>query len=217
MNLPFTTEQFLQIFADYNQAVWPAQLLLTAFALLGIGLAIWPTRHSGRIISALLALLWLWMGIVYQWLFFSTINKAAWLFGALFVIQGVFFIGCGPIRNRLSFQRPTGLRGLAGSILIVYALIIYPLIGQALGHAYPQSPTFGLPCPTTIFTLGLLLWLVPRPPIHVLIVPLLWSVIGFLAAVQLGIREDIGLLIAGLTTLILWLTQRRTSTAPSNI
>jgi hypothetical protein len=31
-----------------------------------------------------------------------------------------------------------------------------------------------------------------------LIIPFLWSLLGFSAAVQLGIREDIGLLVAGL-------------------
>ncbi|WP_414541485.1 DUF6064 family protein [Nostoc sp. CCY0012] len=29
---------------------------------------------------------------------------------------------------------------------------MYPLIGYALGRIFPTSPTFGVPCPTTIFT-----------------------------------------------------------------
>ncbi len=42
-------------------------------------------------------------------------------------------------------------------------------------------------------------------PVHLLILPLLWSIIGFTAAFTLTIYEDIGLLVAGLTAFILLL------------
>jgi hypothetical protein len=83
--------------------------------------------------------------------------------------------------------------------LLGYALAVYPLFGWSLGHRYPSSPTFGVPCPTTIATLGLLVWLSPPPPWWLLVVPLLWVVVGSSAAFALGIREDIGLLVAGVT------------------
>ncbi|HXV44590.1 MAG TPA: DUF6064 family protein, partial [Anaerolineae bacterium] len=71
---------------------------------------------------------------------------------------------------------------------------------------YPQSPTFGLPCPTTIFTFGLLLWTDHRFPKYLLVIPVIWSLFGLSAAVQLGVLEDIMLLITGLvaTTMILY-------------
>jgi len=40
-------------------------------------------------------------------------------------------------------------------------------------------------------------------PRYALIIPLLWSSIGFTAALTLGIREDIGLLVAGLVGTVL--------------
>jgi hypothetical protein len=86
-------------------------------------------------------------------------------------------------------------------------MALYPIIGGLLGHGYPRSPSFGVaPCPTTIFTFGLLLWTSVRVPIYVLAIPLLWSLIGFSAALWLGIREDIGLPIAGVlsTALLVW-------------
>jgi hypothetical protein len=77
-------------------------------------------------------------------------------------------------------------------------MLIYPVLGYLLGHGYPSSPCFGVaPCPTTIFTFGLLLW-ADRPPRYLVLLPLIWSIIGFFAAISLGIREDIGLLVAGL-------------------
>jgi hypothetical protein len=56
----------------------------------------------------------------------------------------------------------------------------------------------GLPCPTTIFTFGLLLRSGRSVPLYVLPVPIAWSLLGFSAAYSLGIWEDVGLLLAGL-------------------
>jgi hypothetical protein len=70
------------------------------------------------------------------------------------------------------------------------------------------APMFGLvPCPTTIFTFGMLL-LAARPKRLLLWLPLVWSVIGFFAAVKFGIREDVGLLIAGIVTAVILLRTR---------
>ncbi|MCU0579417.1 MAG: DUF6064 family protein, partial [Desulfobacterota bacterium] len=67
--------------------------------------------------------------------------------------------------------------------------------------------TFGVPCPTTIFTFGILLFTSGRLPKTVLAIPFIWSIIGFTAALTLGILEDIGLLVAGLfgtAAIVIW-------------
>ncbi|HXW01246.1 MAG TPA: DUF6064 family protein, partial [Anaerolineae bacterium] len=58
----------------------------------------------------------------------------------------------------------------------------------------------------TIFTFGLLLWTDHRFPKYLLVIPVIWSLFGLSAAVQLGVLEDIMLLITGLvaTTMILY-------------
>jgi hypothetical protein len=71
-------------------------------------------------------------------------------------------------------------------VLIGYSLGIYPLLSLWLG-AYPAVPTFGAPCPTTIFTIGLLCFLRPPFPWYVLAVPILWSAVGSLAVIQFGL------------------------------
>ena len=205
MNLPFTTEQFLAVFEQYNQTVWPIQIFLNLVALCALILAVRRITHSDKIISAILSFLWLWIGIVYHLVFFAPINPAARIFAGLNILQGLMFIHFGLFRPRLSFQFKPNFYGITGSILILYALIIYPVLGLFLGHQYPKSPTFGLPCPTTIFTLGLLLWTNPRIPKAILIIPFIWSLIGFSAALTMGIHEDIGLLVAGIavTTMVI--------------
>ena len=198
MKLPFTVEQFLEIFKSYNQAIYPLQIIFYMLAALVIFLSIRKITNSSRIINGILAFLWLWMGIVYHLFYFSQINKAAYLFGIIFIIQGLLFLYYGVFNNKLSYKFTPGLFGLSGAVLVVFALILYPVIGYTFGHIYPSSPTFGLPCPTTIFTFGIFLWSDKKLPLSILIIPFIWSLIGFFAAVKLGIFEDTGLLISGL-------------------
>jgi hypothetical protein len=197
MSLPFSGEQFFSVFEKYNLSVWPMQVVLVLMAILAVILSIRKTDPSDKIIGMILGFLWLWIGIVYHLACFTTINKAAYLFGALYIIQGLIFILVGGLKSELSFKFQSKSYGIVGSLFILYALIIYPAVGYVLGHVYPQSPTFGLPCPTTIFTFGLLLWTEKAVPKYFLIIPLVWSIIGFGAALSLGVIEDYGLLIAG--------------------
>ena len=212
MSLPFTVEQFLGVFENYNLAIWPMQEIAYILGIVALFLAIKKTRYAGRIISAILSFYWLWMGVVYHLIYFSPINKAAYGFGFLFVIQGILILIVGVIKPNISFKFKPDLFSITGSIFIIYAMIIYPILGSLLGHGYPQSPCFGVaPCPATIFTFGLLLLSDKKFPKYILLIPLIWSIIGFNAALSFGIREDIGLLIAGLlgTLMILYRDRRR--------
>jgi hypothetical protein len=79
---------------------------------------------------------------------------------------------------------------------------VYPVLGQLGDHPYPRSPSFGMPCPTTIFTLGLLLLTRGRVPWWLIVIPAVWAAIGTSAAITLGIREDLGLAAAALALMV---------------
>jgi hypothetical protein len=204
VRLPFDTEAFFQVFVDYNTAIGPAPIVAWLLGIVAVVLVLWPMPWSGRAISAILAAFWLWTGIGYHILFFAPINPAAYGFGALFVVQGLLFLWCGVHRKRLDFSASGGVSTIVGGVAIVYAMLVYPIIGYLLGHGYPRAPLFGVaPCPTTIFTIGLLC-LADRPmPWALWLVPLLWSLIGGTAAWLLGVPEDLGLWIAGLAAVVL--------------
>jgi hypothetical protein len=204
MNIPLTTARFLGVFRDYNLAVWPAQVVALLVGVACIALAIEGSRS--RSVASLVAALWLWTGIVYHAMFFARVNPAAFVFAALFVAQALLLLYTGVVRGSLRFRVRMDAAGLAGGLLIAYALLFYPLLGMVSSHSYPQAPTFGLPCPTTIFTFGLLLWAEPPMPRYLLIIPVAWSIIGLGAMVQFGITEDIGLIVGALvaTVLLLW-------------
>lgn len=195
--MPFTTEEFLRVFEKYNQTIFPMQFVLILVGIVAVGLAVSRKPFANKIISGLLGFLWLWAGIIYHLIFFTKISPPAYFFGALFVFESWLFLYEGVVRNRLIFRASQKFYGFLGAIFITYALVIYPLIGYALGRTFPASPTFGTPCQTTIFTFGLLLWTDKKTPSSLLIVPVLWSIVGTSAALNFGITEDFGLLIAG--------------------
>lgn len=203
MRLPFDTEAFFQVFVDYNTAIGPAPIVAWLLGIVAVVLVLRSTPWAGRAISAILAVFWLWTGIGYHILFFAPINPTAYGFGALFVVQGLLFLWFGVHCKRLVFSASGGLSAIVGGVAIVYAMLVYPIIGYLLGYGYPRAPLFGVaPCPTTIFTIGLLL-LTKRPPWSLWLVPLLWSLIGGTAAWLLAVPEDLGLWVAGLAAVVL--------------
>ena len=199
MNLPFSQQQFLDVFGRYNQDVMPLQLALFLLGLSAFGAMIVRRRDSDRVISAILAGLWLWMGVVYHLLYFREVNPVAAGFGIAFVAGAALFAWAGVVRGRMVFDCESRLRRIAGHALIAYALVLYPIASAMLGREFPDLPTFGLPCPTTIYTLGMLAFLSAPVPRYVFAIPIAWALVGSQAAFSLGMYEDLGLLAAGLT------------------
>lgn len=193
MTLPFTESQFLDVFGDYNRAMWLPIVALWAITLV---FSLWwlaARRVSGRPIWLLLAVHWLVSGIAYHWLFFRRINGAATIFGGLFVVQALIFAWLGlASRGRVAID--ASVRSLAGAALVIYGLA-YPFLGLAFGLKYPRMPLFAVPCPTTLVTAGFLTASagVPRAAS---IIPIVWAFIGASAAFALGIRADLALVIA---------------------
>jgi hypothetical protein len=200
--MPFTVEQFFQVFVRYNRAVWPGQIFLIVLAIVALALVFSKVAGAGRIISIILALLWAWMGVAYHLVFFAAVNPAAPIFGVIFLIQALLLFALGVWGRGPRFGIVSTARTVAGGALVLYALLICPLLGILAGHRYPATPTFGAPCPTTIFTLGLLFFLRPPFPRAVAVIPLLWAAVGSIAAFELGVVQDFGLLAAGMLGIV---------------
>jgi hypothetical protein len=196
MQLPFTREQFFAVFEGYNHAVWPAQFALLLLGFITVAILFRPRAQSGAIASTILAALWAWLGIVYHLLFFSRINPAAYIFAITCLAGASIFLWVGVIRRRVRIGKPRGWRLVVGILLLAYSLLIYPAISWLVGIEYFASPTFGLPCPTTIFTIGVLAFIAKPVPRAVFVVPISWSLVGAQAAFLLGVPQDFGLLVA---------------------
>ncbi|HQR99603.1 MULTISPECIES: DUF6064 family protein [unclassified Polaromonas] len=215
MQLPFTIEQFFGVFRLYNSTVWPAQVLLVLLAVLAIVFIALRRPWSGAAVSAILALLWVWLGAAYHLAFFARINPVAYGFGALSIAGGLLFAWHGVICRRFEFAFDRSFRTGLGVALLAFALVVYPVWSTLAGHGYPELPTFGLPCPTTIFTIGVLALASGTRLRTVLAVPILWSLVGSQAAFLLDVKPDLGLLVAGVAAAGLFIWPARVGKAPS--
>ena len=90
--LPFTPEQFLGVFVNYNDVIWPIQIAAYVLGAISIASLFRRTRASDRVIAGILAAMWLWTGVAYHALSFSVINKAAYIFAALFIVEGCYLV-----------------------------------------------------------------------------------------------------------------------------
>ena len=192
--VPFTASEFLDVFAAYNQALWPLVWMLWLLTVLVMVAAISRDSVPRTLPRLLLAGHWLWAGLVYHALFFTAINRAAWLFAAMFVTQGVMLVASRSL-DQTANVRPGALRRVVSSLFVLYGLL-YPAIAWADGFVYPRMPTFGVPCPTDILTIGFLL-ATPTRSIRLSAIPIAWSFIAGTAAWLFGVHADLALPAAG--------------------
>jgi hypothetical protein len=211
MDLPFTETEFLAVFARYNQALWPAAAGLWSWTAVT---TLAGARHVRAPLSlrTLLVVHWLWSGAIYHLGFFTSINPAAWLFGALFLAQALMFATGARMRTKLELTRSRP-RLATGAALVLYSLI-YPLLVFASGMSYPAMPTFGLPCPTTLFTAGVLIAVDPPLPRRMFVIPVAWSLLAGTAALKLGVLPDYALFVAAAALVVrAWRGRRSTVTS----
>jgi hypothetical protein len=205
VQLPFTPDQFLSVFERYNRAIEPAPFFAYVAGAVALVFACRGGRRAGRLVLGTLAAFWAVSGAGYHLAFFRAINPVASAFGALFLAEAALLLRAALRREAPAFRLHASARHAAALALAVYALAAYPRIAAAVGHEYPRAPVFGVaPCPTTIFTIAVLLLAEPRPSALLLAIPLAWSLVGSSAAVQLGMTEDYGLALAGLVAVALW-------------
>ncbi len=193
------------MFETYNQAVWPMHIVTYIIGILSLILAIKKTKHSDRIIPALLCFLWMWSGIAFSIIFFSRVNSIWNRLGFILIMQSLLFLMYGfGFKPPLSFKMRKDRYSIMGIVMIFYALLLYPLIGYLTGHGYPGYPIFGTaPFPVCIFTFGMLLCTDKRVTTPLLIIPLFWSVSGIINMTIYRVYADIGAFIFGIAGFII--------------
>ena len=217
MNIPFSIEAFYGVFTAYNGAIWPMQLLLMALGVLAVVLLIRQRGYSSVGIASILTLLWVWQALAYHLAFFTVINPLAYAFAAVFLVSAAVFFWQGVYRRKLIFKPAPGWRGRAGWGLMIFAWFIYPAWTYFAGHRYPAFPTFGLPCPTTLFTIGLLAFLVKPYPRSPFVVPVLWCFVGSQAAFVFNVQADLALIVAGFIGMVLMLQSKKLTREPAKV
>jgi hypothetical protein len=206
MPLALNTKNYLFMLAQLNEGWWPAHLAAYALACAALGLALARRPEAARWVTALLAALWVGCAGVYFLAGFSRLSPAAYAFAVIFVLEGLGLVWAGWRRPGLEFVPRLDGYGVLGVLLVLYALLGQPLLGAYLDQPWPHLGLVGLdPNPTVLFSLGMLMFSRGRLPKQLLAVPVLWCFLGFLLAVEFGIRQDVVILPAGLAAVSLLL------------
>ena len=188
--LLFSPRTYYRLIERHNGAVWPGQIVTLGLGLVSAGLLRRPAPSHGRIVAALLAILWAWMAWAFVWRRYTTINWAASYLVGLLAVEVLLLVWIGVLRGRLSFGLSRDAGGITGIALFTLSLAAYPLLAPALGRGWSQSETFGVsPDPTVIATLGLLLLARGQPRWGLLAVPVLWCLISGATLLAMGSPE----------------------------
>lgn len=198
MKIPITIEQFFKVFENYNTSIFPFQIILLILGIVALILVHTKPKSKNKFIGIFLGLLSIWTGLVYNIVFFTPINKMAYLFGILFTIQGLLILANCFSKERLDFNIKKQTKDFFGEFFIIFGLIIYPLIGFFVEGSLLRTIVLGLPCPTTIMTFGFFMLTSNKFPKYLILIPSLWAIIGFSAAINFGVYQDIMLPISAI-------------------
>jgi len=200
-----------EAFGRYNESIWPVPLFAYILGIIIIFLGIKRIKPADNIILFLLALVWLWAGIICLLVHLAADYPVFYVLGALITIQGILLLvyALKPAGQLFHFEFKADFHGFLGGLYFFFALILYPLIGNWAGNPYPNHPVFGTaPCPTCIFTFGVFLWARKKVPAWLLIIPLIEAALGVLP-VYLGLYADIALVIGGIYAFYLILRRNK--------
>lgn len=203
MKTPFSKEQFFSVFEAYNTDVFPMQIIILALGIVALLVLSYKLRLKNKLIGIFLGFSWLWAGIVYHIMYFSPINKAAFVFGLLFIIQGILLLLDTFVFKRLAFNLKLNVKGGIGTFLVVFGLLIYPILGWLLERSLPHIISAGLPCPTVIITFGFFALAIDRVKWYLLVIPFIWSLISLGAVTNFGIYQDYMLILSAIAIALL--------------
>ena len=156
--LLFSPRTYFRMLELYNRQIWPAQIAAVAAGLLVARLARSPRGGSGRVVSVVLAVCWLWLSVGFEARHYASINWAArglaWAFG----LEAALLLAIGTAGGRLGSGAGRSGAGTAGFALFLFALLGYPLACRLAGRPWPQAEAFGTaPDPTALATIALVL------------------------------------------------------------
>jgi hypothetical protein len=156
--LMFSPRIYWRLVESYNRDIYPGQVVAVGAGIVLLWMTVVARAGAGRIVAAILALAWVWVGWAFHWQRYTTINWAAaylalafWFEAGLLSILAVFH---AIDRERVPSARVRSI----GLMMAVGSVLAYPLAGVAAGRPWGQAEVFGvMPEPTALATLGLLL------------------------------------------------------------
>jgi hypothetical protein len=194
-------EVFFNNVSAYNVSIFPMQIITLVIAvILTCLLFVRPSTIVNKLIKIYLSFTFVWFALMFP---FEGVLKIG--FGLIHILIAIlFFIDIFTAKIEFKFPETSGKRCFM-LFLIFSAFALYPLIEYMSGYLYPKILLFGVaPCPTTIFSLALLIGAVPKVGkiiFILLIFPAIFS--GLSTPTMLGLWVDLLLLFTGVYGLII--------------
>lgn len=199
--LMFSPETYFRLYELHNAALWPAQLIAVAAAILLLVLA-WKQRAAGGTL-VLLAVAWGLIGWSFFYRLYAEIFLAAPWFAYGFALEALLLLPAALSRRSL----PLSFRPAAFGVLS-FAVLVHPLIGPLFGRDWSGIEIFLLaPDPTAVGTLGVLLMMRGSLRFLLAAVPLLWCVVSGLTYLAMGEHWGLATPLAALVAIGLMVRQ----------
>jgi hypothetical protein len=175
----FSERVYHRLFELHNQALWPAPVAALALGAAVLVLLALRSSSARRVVPAILAAAWLWVGWSFFWRSYATINWAAVYVAPAAALQAVLLLWLGALRGSLPFGTATGAARIAALALLGASVILYPLLAPAMGRSWRSAELFGTaPDPTAVATLAALALCSGRARWAASILPALWCAIS---------------------------------------
>ena len=196
-------ETFWSNIGVYNEVTLPFQafLIITAVILTYFTFAK-PSAKTDIWMKVFLAFAFAWNGVVFFLIFVR--NPISTYFGApLFIILAILFV-IDIFSKRTEFRLPDVKWRKALTLLWISLVVLYPVFGLPLGHAYPGILTPVMPCPITVFAITMIAAAIPKADKKVYILLLPWALAGLPKCLgALNCFEDCILFASGVYGLVL--------------
>ncbi len=176
--LLFSPRVYYRQFELHNQTLWPVQIIAAELGIILFLLVLRPSPARSRVVAATMGLLWVWVGWVFVWQRYTTINWFAAYAVPLFMLQGALLLATAAARNGLDIEKEWTFFRCFALALICFTLFFYPLLAPLFGRSWQTAEIFGIaPDPTALATLTMVALSRSRISWLLMIVPALWCAI----------------------------------------
>ena len=206
--LMFSPQNYLRLMANYNQAIWPWQIIMFLLGALNLFAITYDVKHKDQLINLSLFVCWVWVGIFFHHRYFSVINWAAQLFVLLFVLQALVFLIFGVLLNKIRYRLSldtdkAAITQSTGLAIFIFSLVFYPPLTAYIQGDWARASYFGVAAdPTCTATLGLLLMSKFSGRWYDFILPFLWCLISVTMSWLMFSKEALIILFMALLSLI---------------
>jgi len=204
-----TTEIFWNQMGAYNEATLPVQIIMMiAAVVLTYFVFAKASARVNTLMKVFLSFAFAWTGIVFFLIFAKSVISV--VASALFIIVAILF-ALDIFKKKIEFGLPIARWQRYLTVFLVLLVFLYPVIGMALGHYYPETCMPMAPCPLTVFAIALVAAAIPHVDKKVYVLLLPWAIMGLPKCLgALNCYEDCILFAAGVYGLVLLVKKWRT-------